>query len=75
MSIEEAIDKAFPDAHPHYKKMIYWRYDCVYLVPEEEAVKAILKGYSSPSAAMASHVIKRRPSNPKADELGYLYFR
>jgi hypothetical protein len=59
-TLEEAVAHVFPETHPNYQSMVVRRFRQMYAVPEKEAIKAVLKGYSSPSAAMSARVIKRR---------------
>ena len=56
-----AIRRAFPNSDPKYLRLIERRFTEAYGVPEDEAIKAVSLGYSSPSAAMNARVIKRRP--------------
>jgi hypothetical protein len=55
-----AIRQQFPTSHASYWRLIERRFTEVYCVPEAEAVRAVLSGYSSPSAAMNARVVKRR---------------
>lgn len=56
-----AIRQEFPNSHASYWLLIERRFTEVYSIPEDEAVRAIRNGYSSPSAAMNAHVIMRQP--------------
>jgi hypothetical protein len=56
-----AIRRAFPASDAKYRGLIARRFIEAYGVPEDEAIKAVSLGYSSPSAAMKARVIRRRP--------------
>lgn len=56
-----AIRRAFPDSDAKYRRLIARRFIEAYDVPEDEAIKAVSMGYSSPIAAMKARVIRRRP--------------
>ena len=58
-SLAEAVALAFPDSHPDYQRMVVNRY-LKFGVPEREAIKALGKGYSSPTAAMSDGLLKWR---------------
>lgn len=59
--IAEAIQDQWPNAKPGYWALIFRRFTELYSgLTAEEAVRAICRGYSSPSAAMAARVIKKR---------------
>lgn len=60
-SLARAIREQWPDADPAYWSMIANRYRMLFKgLPEEEAVHAVLKGYSSPWTAMRAGVIPKR---------------
>jgi hypothetical protein len=54
----EAARKRFPKSHPDYHRQIAIRY-WTRFVPDDEAVPAILNGYSSPSHAMTAGQIPK----------------
>jgi hypothetical protein len=58
--LANAIRRTFPDCHPKQRRLIARRFTEAYGVPEDEAIKAVLAGYTSPSAAMKARVIRRR---------------
>jgi hypothetical protein len=60
VSIENAIDRQWPDADPTYKLLVYRRWTELYDIPAKQAVKAINDGFSSPASAMRAHVIKNK---------------
>lgn len=56
-----AIRTQWPDSKAAYHGMIARRYREYYkVIPEDDAVKAVRAGYSSPDHAMKAHVIKKR---------------
>lgn len=57
-----AARMAFPRADEKYWAMIVHRYRDMYQgIPEQDAVRVILAGYSSPQHAMDARKLKRRP--------------
>jgi hypothetical protein len=47
-AILEAVRAIWPSSHSNYQQMIARRYHC-YDMPRADAVRAILRGYSSPT--------------------------
>jgi hypothetical protein len=60
-ALADAIRATFPTANPQYQGMVKRRFVELYRdLPEADAVKAVLAGYASPSAAMRAGVISKR---------------
>lgn len=56
-----AIRRRWPNSHPGYWEDVRRRFtDLFARLPEEDAVKAIMMGFSSPFTAMRAGVIRRR---------------
>lgn len=61
MKLRKAIEQTFSDCHPDYPAMVVCRYE-QFLMREEEALRAVKAGYSSPRAAMADGIIEWCPA-------------
>ena len=58
--ILEAVQNQWPTTDPDYHLMVAKRFLCYGTMPPIDAVRAIQRGYSSPSNAFAARVIRRR---------------
>ena len=59
--LAKAIRAAFPKSHPTQWALVARRFRELYEgLTEDEAVRAVVNGYSSPSAAMRARVIRKR---------------
>ena len=62
-----AAKKTWPTADQKYLAMIVHRYREMYVgIPEADAIRCILAGFSSPAHAMRSRKLKRRPLKDRA---------
>jgi hypothetical protein len=62
-----AARQQWPHADRKYAAMIVHRYREMYVgIPEADAIRAILEGFGSPSAAMSARKLKRRPLKDRA---------
>ena len=66
LELMAAVEQEFARSHPAYRWTVFWRYRHLYRVPVHQAVKAVRKSYSSPSAAMMDRVIPHREPQPDA---------
>ena len=59
--LANAVRAQWPDAEATYHGMVVRRFSELYpLLPEEDAVKAVRAGYSSPAAAIRAKIIRKR---------------